>query len=96
MVHSLRLFVTKRDAQVERGVADAFWHREVLPTREAFFEAVEAAYDLIELPWFPSRAWIEVERHDLIETIECDRPVDEPGMVALALWACVPNLELGA
>ncbi len=47
------------------------------------------------MPWFPLRTWIEVETDTEIHTVECDRPVDEPGLVALALWAEIARIGSG-
>lgn len=86
-VDALSLGVDKRrgeEAPVE--VLRVAWTKGGLPSRDAFFDLIQGAYGKIELPYFPSNAFVVVETETRRETIVCGEPVDRPYWVAIALW----------
>ena len=96
MLHALRLVVTKAQGDRAETVVEKLWQSSELLSRAYFFEIVEQAYEAIELPWFPSRAFVEVTMEPGgLETIECREPVDDPRTVALALWVGVASAGSG-
>lgn len=53
------------------------------------------AYAEIELPYFPSNAYMTVETDRRRETFVCGEPVDTPYNVALELWNGIVAAALG-
>ncbi len=53
------------------------WGADELPSRAYFFTAIELAYGSIELPYFPSAAWVEITTAFRSFHFEAAEPKDE-------------------
>ncbi len=93
LARSLFLGIDKRRGNEEPvPVLRVDWTGDEFPSRADFFDSIEQAYGTIELPFFPSGAWVVVETAQRRETVVAAEPVDEPYVIGLALW----NGALGA
>ncbi len=64
------------------------WGADELPSRAYFFTAIELAYGSIELPYFPSAAWVEITTATGSMRYDAGEPQDE-AIVGVALWNMV-------
>ncbi|GEM_PF-2378597 len=88
-IHRLVLGIEKRRGGEEPAkVLDAEWDGDGLPSRFDFHEAVDRAYASIDLPFFPSSAWVTVVTATTSVRIETSEPQDQ-AMVAAGLWTAV-------
>ncbi len=70
------------------------WGPDELPGRFYFVAAIEKAYASIELPYFPSAAWVEITTAFRSFRFEAAEPENE-AMVGAALWNAVVVTSTG-